>query len=206
MKILVITGELSGDLYAYLLVKKLRELLPSLHFIGIGGPRLRSLDVDILFSAEPLSLVGIPDFSRLKRYLFVLNRIKDILKKRQVDLVLLVDFPGFNLRIAKFAKGLGYPVVYFVAPQVWAWYRRRINLLRRYVDLLYVVLPFEEEFFKSQGVRAKYFGHPLLDVVKPHLSAELFYEVYGLKEDVPVISFFPRKSGIGGCKAHTNFS
>ncbi|MFZ8830622.1 MAG: lipid-A-disaccharide synthase [Thermodesulfobacteriaceae bacterium] len=191
MKILVITGELSGDLYAYLLVKKLRELLPSLYFIGIGGPRLRSLDVDILFSAEPLSLVGIPDFSRLKRYLFVLNRIKDLLRKRHVDLVLLVDFPGFNLRIAKFAKGLGYPVVYFVAPQVWAWYRRRIHLLRKYVDLLYVVLPFEEEFFKSYGVRAKYFGHPLLDVVKPHLSAELFYEVYGLKENVPIISFFP---------------
>jgi len=191
MRVLVITGELSGDLYAYLLVKKVRELFSGVQFVGIGGPRLRSLDVDILFSAEPLALIGIPTLSKLKRYLFVLNKIKELLRKRQVDLVLLVDFPGFNLRIAKFAKGLGYPVVYFVAPQVWAWYQRRITLLKKYVDLLYVVLPFEEEFFKSHGVRAKYFGHPLLDVVQPYLSEDLFYEVYGFRRDVPIVSFFP---------------
>lgn len=191
MRILIITGEISGDLYGALLVKKIRELNPSFHFIGIGGPRLRGSEAEILFSAEALSLVGLPTFSELKKYRFIYQKIEDLLRKKKVDMVLLVDFPGFNLKVAKLAKTLGYPVIYYVAPQVWAWYKRRIYLLKRYVDYLYVILPFEVEFFKNYGIEVRYYGHPLLDIVKVKMPKEMFYEIYRLNPKAPVIGFFP---------------
>ncbi len=191
MRILIITGEISGDLYGALLVKRIRELNPSYHFIGIGGPRLRATDAEILFSAEALSLVGIPKPAELKKYFFIYRKIEELLKRKRVDLVLLVDFPGFNLRVAKLAKNLGYPVIYYVAPQVWAWHKNRIKILKKYVDYLFVVLPFEEEFFKSHGISVKYYGHPLLDVVRVKIPKELFYEIYGLDPEGPIVSFFP---------------
>ncbi|MFN3921807.1 MAG: lipid-A-disaccharide synthase [Caldimicrobium sp.] len=191
MKVLIITGEISGDLYASLLVKRIREINPALHFIGIGGPKLRGTDTEILFSAESLSLIGLPKPSDLKKYYFIYKKIEDLLRKRKVDLVILVDFPGFNLKIAKLAKSLNYPVIYYVAPQVWAWHKKRIKILKKCVDLLLVILPFEEEFFKSYGLPVKYLGHPAVDVVKVNLSKDLFYEMYGIKNRGPIISFFP---------------
>jgi len=191
LRILIITGEISGDLYGALLVKRIRELNPSYHFVGIGGPRLRGTDAEILFSAEALSLVGIPKPTELKKYFFIYRKIEELLKKKRVDLVLLVDFPGFNLRVAKMAKNLGYPVIYYVAPQVWAWHKNRIKILKKYVDYLFVILPFEEEFFKNYGISVKFYGHPLLDVVRVKIPKELFYEIYGLDPERPIISFFP---------------
>lgn len=191
MRILIITGELSGDLYGALLVKRIRELNPSFHFIGIGGPKLRNTEAEILFSAEALSLVGIPRPSDIKKYFFIYRKIEELLKKRRVDLVLLVDFPGFNLKIASLAKSLGYPVFYYVAPQVWAWHRRRINIIKRCVDKLFVILPFEEEFFKSYGIEASYFGHPLLDIITVNLNKEMFCEIFRFSPDKPIVSFFP---------------
>ncbi len=191
MKIFIVTGELSGDLYSALLVKRIRELNPSFHFVGIGGPNLRGSDVDILFSAEALSVIGIPNPIQLKRIYFIYRKVEEFLKKKKVDLVLLVDFPGFNLKIAKLAKKLGYPVIYYVAPQVWAWHKRRIWDIKKFVDLLYVILPFEVEFFKNYGISVKYFGHPILDVVKINLSQELFYKIYKIDPNSPLIGFFP---------------
>lgn len=191
MRVLIITGELSGDLYGSLLVRRIREINPSFHFMGIGGPKLRGTEVEVLFSAEALSLVGIPKPAELKKYLFIYRKVEELLRKKKVDLVLLVDFPGFNLRIARLAKGLGYPVIYYVAPQVWAWHKHRIKHLKRYVDQLFVILPFEEEFFRNHGIPAKYFGHPLLDVVRVNLPRELFYEIFNLHPETPIVGFFP---------------
>jgi len=191
LRILIITGELSGDLYGALLVKRVRELNPGFHFLGIGGPRLRGTEAEILFSAEALSIVGIPKPQELKKYFFIFRKVEELLKKRKVDLVLLVDFPGFNLRVAKLAKSLGYPVIYYVAPQVWAWHKNRIKLLRKYVDCLLVILPFEVEFFRHYEIPVKFFGHPLLDLVKVRVPEGLFYEIYGLNPREPIISFFP---------------
>jgi len=190
-RILLVTGEISGDLYGALLIKTLREINPAVQFTAIGGPRIRSLGVEVLFSAESLALVGLPTLSEAKKYLFVYKKIKEFLAKRKVDAVVLVDFPGFNLKLAKFAKKLGYPVIYFVAPQVWAWHKRRIKTIKSYVDRLYVILPFEKEFFKKHGIDAVFLGHPLIDVVKPSLSKEVFFDVYGFDTNRPLVSFFP---------------
>ncbi|MCS7199439.1 MAG: lipid-A-disaccharide synthase [Caldimicrobium sp.] len=191
MRILIITGEISGDLYGALLVKRVREVNPSIHFIGIGGPRLRGTEAEILFSAESLSLVGIPKPSEIRKYYFIYRKIEELLKKRRVDLVLLIDFPGFNLKIAKLAKTYDYPVVYYVAPQVWAWHRNRVKTIKKCVDLLLVILPFEEEFFKRYSINVKYLGHPLLDVIKPNLNREMFFDVYQLDPSKQLVSFFP---------------
>ncbi len=190
-KILLITGEISGDTYAYFLIKRIREINPAFHFLAIGGPKVRSLGVENLFSAENLALVGLPSFSELRKYWFVYKQIKELLERRKVDVVILVDFPGFNLKIARLAKKLGYPVIYYVAPQVWAWNRRRIKILRDCVDRLYVILPFEKEFFRDYGIKAIYFGHPLLDLAKVNISKKVFTEVYGFEPDKPIFSFFP---------------
>lgn len=190
-RIFIITGELSGDLYGYLLVKRLKELNAAFQFIGIGGPKMRNLGIEILFSAEALSLVGIPSLSELKKYWFAYKKVKEMLQKRLVDVVVLVDFPGFNLKVAKLAKELGYPVIYYVAPQVWAWYKGRLKDLKKYVDRLYVILPFEKEFFEKSGIQTVFYGHPLIDVIKINLSREILGEVYGLDLERPIVSFFP---------------
>ncbi len=190
-RVLIITGEISGDLYGYLLIKRMKELNSAFQFVGVGGPKMRSLGIEILFPAESLALVGLPSFSELKKYLFVYKKIKEFLEKKKVDVVILVDFPGFNLKLAKLAKKLGYPVIYYIAPQAWAWNKKRVHILRKYVDRLYVILPFEKEFFSSYSISTVYLGHPILDVIKTNLAESFFYEVYQLDKNKPLISFFP---------------
>ena len=190
-RVLIITGEISGDIYGYLLIKRIKDLNSAFQFVGIGGPKMRSLGIEILFPAESLALVGLPSFSELKKYWFVYKKIEEFLRKRRVDVIILVDFPGFNLKIAKLAKKLGYPVIYYIAPQAWAWNKKRVHILREYVDRLYVVLPFEKEFFSSYGISTVYLGHPILDLIKTNLSERLFYEIYQFDKSKPLVSFFP---------------
>ncbi|MDF2953594.1 MAG: Lipid A disaccharide synthetase [Thermodesulfobacterium sp.] len=190
-RIFIITGEISGDVYGYLLIKRIKELNSAFQFVGIGGPKMRSLGIEILFPAESLALVGLPSFSELKKYWFVYKKVKEFLERKRVDVVILVDFPGFNLKVAKLAKKLGYPVIYYIAPQAWAWNKKRVHILKKYVDRLYVVLPFEKEFFSSYGIPTVYLGHPILDLIKTNLSEKIFYEVYQLDSSQPLVSFFP---------------
>jgi len=190
-RIFIITGEISGDVYGYLLIKRIKELNSAFQFVGIGGPKMRSLGIEILFPAESLALVGLPSFSEFKKYWFVYKKVKEFLERKRVDVVILVDFPGFNLKVAKLAKKLGYPVIYYIAPQAWAWNKKRVHILKKYVDRLYVVLPFEKEFFSSYGIPTVYLGHPILDLIKTNLSEKIFYEVYQLDSSQPLVSFFP---------------
>ncbi|AEH22144.1 lipid-A-disaccharide synthase [Thermodesulfobacterium geofontis OPF15] len=190
-RVLIITGEISGDIYGYLLIKRIKDLNSAFQFVGIGGPKMRSLGIEILFPAESLALVGLPSFSELKKYWFVYKKIEEFLRKRRVDVIILVDFPGFNLKIAKLAKKLGYPVIYYIAPQAWAWNKKRVHILRKYVDRLYVLLPFEKEFFSSYGISTVYLGHPILDLIKTNLSERFFYEIYQFNKSKPLVSFFP---------------
>jgi len=190
-RILLITGEISGDIYGALLIKMMKRINPGFQFTAIGGPRIRMLGVENLFSAEKLALIGLPKFSELKKYWFVYKTIKEFLKERKVDLVILIDFPGFNLKIAKIAKKMGYPVIYYVAPQVWAWNKGRIKIIKKYVDRLYVILPFEKEFFQKYGIDTVFLGHPLVDLANVNISKKIFNEIYGLNSEAPIVSFFP---------------
>lgn len=169
-KILIVAGEPSGDLHAAPVVRKLKKLDPALEFSGSGGKLMSAEGVELLATIDELAVMG---FSSIPKILPRLNRLKRLFISRiirdQVRLVILVDYPGFNLKLAESIKKLPNPplILEYIAPQVWAWRAGRINKIKRVVDQLAVVFPFEEDLFTKRGVNATYVGHPLLDEIHP---------------------------------------
>jgi lipid-A-disaccharide synthase len=162
--ILIIAGEASGDRHAAALIEELRQLHPDLRFSGIGGTRMREQGAELLYDASQTSVVGFIEV--LKRYPFLRSVFQHIIRHAEAirpRFAILVDYPGFNLRLAGELHRLGIPVVYYIAPQVWAWKEKRVETLRRYVDDLIVVFPFEVQYFQQRGISASFFGHPLVE-------------------------------------------
>lgn len=195
-KILVVAGEPSGDLYASILIKDLKKLNPGLEFFGIGGDLSKSAGLDIIFDISELALVGLVEV--LKNISAVKKAYDKILAKidsRKIDLAILVDYPGFNLRLAKVLKKRSIPVVYYISPQVWAWGRSRTRTIKECVKKIVVFFKFEEELYKNDGVNAEFVGHPLLDIVKITSSKEEFSRIHGLSKG-PVIALLPGSRAI----------
>ncbi len=191
-RIFISAGEASGDLYGSLLIEALREQLGGAEFFGCGGDRMRAAGCRTLVDARELAMVGIVEvLPGLPRAWRALQLLKKSAKKDCPELAILVDFPDFNLRLAKELQRLGTPVLYFVAPQVWAWRRGRLKALCRNVDRLLCIFPFEEEFFRAGGVAAEFVGHPLATRVAPTLSAEEFRGRCGLPEATPLVALLP---------------
>ena len=191
-KILIVAGEPSGDLHASNLVKDLKALRPNLTFFGIGGVLSKKAGVDIVFDITPLALVGLVEV--LKNIFTVGRAYKAILRKADTekpDLAILVDYPGFNLRLAKALKRRSIPVIYYISPQVWAWGRDRVNIVKRYVKKILVFFKFEEELYKTYGIDAEFVGHPLLDTVKTTLPKDEILKTYDLSKEKPVIALLP---------------
>lgn len=164
----IIAGEASGDQHGAKLVKAMQQKSPALSFMGIGGPELRQAGVRILVDASELTVVGITEvFSRLPGILRAMRTFKKALKIHQPDILILIDFPDFNLRIAAAAKKLGIPVLYYISPQIWAWRQSRVKRIKRLVDHMAVILPFEQQFYAENDVPATFVGHPLLDTPLP---------------------------------------
>ena len=162
--VVIIAGEASGDQHGAKLVKAMRKRNRALFFCGIGGPALRQAGVRILVDASELTVVGITEvFSKLSGILKGMGTIKKLLKSLKPDLLILIDFPDFNLHIAAKAKNLGIPVLYYISPQIWAWRRGRVKRIGRLVDHMAVILPFEQPFYTENNVPATFVGHPLLD-------------------------------------------
>jgi len=148
---------------------------PELSFCGMGGKELIAAGVNVLFDAKKIAVVGLAEvFSHLPDILAARKILRSTLKEERPALLILIDFPDFNLMLAKFAKKLGIPVFYYVSPQVWAWRSGRVKTISERVDRIGVILPFEEEFFRSRGLAADYVGHPLLDSVKTSKSRDAF--------------------------------
>ena len=164
--ILISAGEASGDLLAAELVRELGET----QLVGIGGDALAGEGMEVLVHARELAVVGLTEvLSGIPRYLRALSRMRRVIEAGGVDLVLLVDFPDFNLRLARIAAAAGIPVVYYVSPQVWAWRRGRLRTLARRIDRMLTLLPFEPALYRAEGVPATHVGHPLRDRVAPFL-------------------------------------
>ena len=163
-RILVIAGETSGDCHGAHLVRAMREKDPSLSFSGIGGERLAAEGLELIMDAHELSVVGITEvFAKLPKVLSAVSGIKRMLRQERPALVILIDFPDFNLHIARHAHKQGVPVLYYISPQIWAWRSGRIQKIRQYVDQMAVILPFEAEYYRRRNVSATFVGHPLLD-------------------------------------------
>jgi lipid-A-disaccharide synthase len=162
--VLVIAGEASGDRHAARLIEAIHHRRPDVNFFGIGGERMREQGTHLLFDASQMNVIGFIEV--VKRYRFFRSVFRETVALARLhapSFAILVDYPGFNLRLAQKLRSLRIPVVYYIAPQVWAWKEGRVDTLRRYVDDLIVVFPFEVEYFARHRIKAHFFGHPLVD-------------------------------------------
>lgn len=170
-RIFISAGEASGDLHGSFLALALRNLDPEIRITCLGGPRLQRAGARVLVDNRDIALIGILEvFRRLRQLYAGWRRIRKHLIETRPDLMILIDFPDFNFLLGRLAKRLHIPVLYYIAPQVWAWRRGRTRIIKRFVDEMAVILPFEPDFFKQYGVPVHYVGHPLLDVLD-HVSS-----------------------------------
>lgn len=192
MKIIISTGEKSGDLHGANLILQLKKYFPDMEVFGIGGENLKNAGVKLIYRMESLAVVGFSEvFRKLPRVMAGLKTIHRFIINFKPDLIILVDYPGFNLRLAKFAKRYNIKVVYYISPQVWAWGSWRVRTIRRYVDKMICILPFEAEFYRKAGVDATFVGHPLLDIVKYRESKPSFLNRFGISRDKTIITLLP---------------
>jgi len=191
-KILLVAGEVSGDLHGSHLVEAIQRIDPEVQFFGVGGEGLERKGMKLLYRSQSLSVVGITEvFFKLRPILKALRGLKKSLDQEKPDLVILVDFPGFNLRMAKIAHRRGIPVLYFISPQVWASRPKRIKLIARVVKKMIVLFPFEVPLYEAAGVDVEWVGHPLLDIVKPTLPREVAFQKFGLDPKRRTIGLLP---------------
>jgi lipid-A-disaccharide synthase len=191
-RILVCAGETSGDLYAAHLVGALRRRLPGAAFFGCAGPRMREAGVEAVVDASSLAVVGLVEvLTHIPRIYGEFRKILAAARARRPDIAILTDSPDFNLRLAPRLRRLGIPVVYLVAPQVWAWRKGRIRAIRRHISRLLCIFPFEEDFFRRHGVPTLYIGHPLARLVRPTLAREEFFRKHRIPGDRPLIVLLP---------------
>lgn len=191
-RILVVAGEASGDTHAAELVAALQALRPDLTFFGMGGTRLAARGVELLYDAREVSVMGITEvLPRLPRILSILQGLSTAAAERRPDCAILVDIPDFNLRLAEKLKALGVPVAYYVSPMIWAWRRGRVRTIKRLVDRMLCILPFEEDFYREAGVPARYVGSPVVEQVPPLRTPAEFRELLGLKPDAPTLALLP---------------
>ncbi len=169
MRIFIIAGEASGDLHGSNLVKALRQQSPKfLEFWGVGGDHLQQAGMHLLEHVKNIQVVGFTEvLKKLWKIRSLFTKVKSAIKKYKPHAIILIDYPGFNLRIAPYAKANGVKVFYYIAPQLWAWKSGRVKIIKRYVDKLFVILPFEKDFYARYGVEAHYVGHPLMDIITP---------------------------------------
>jgi len=186
--ILIVAGEASGDLHAASLARAINAIQPQIKFFGLGGQKLKQEGVDLYFNLVELAVVGLSEvLKNLKKFKEIFSGLLKEVDRRKPDLAILVDYPGFNLRLAAELKKRGIPIIYYISPQVWAWAKARIKTIKKLVDLMLVVFKFEEELYKENSIPVAFVGHPLLDTVKSTLSKEELFKKYSL--DVKKFTF-----------------
>ena len=191
-EVLLVAGEASGDLHAAAVVAALRPLAPELPIAGVGGARMRAAGATLLEDITGHAVMGFGDVAlQIPRHLRLLRRLRERMRAGSVGLVVLVDYPGFNLRVAAAAHAAGVPVLYYITPKVWAWRAGRLAEMRRTITRAAVILPFEEAYLCGHGVPATYVGNPLIDRTDALPTREDARTALGLPQDAPVLALFP---------------
>jgi lipid-A-disaccharide synthase len=191
-KVLFVAGEASGDLHAAGVAAALRRVRPELGLLAVGGPRLAEQGVELIHRDSQLGVMGFLEvLKHVPAHYVLLYRIRKMLERGEIALVVLIDYPGFNMKLAAAAKKAGVPVLYYVTPQVWAWGAGRIPKLAEYVAKAAVILPFEEPLLRGYGVDATFVGHPLLDRTLNMPTKVEAREALGLAQNTPVLALFP---------------
>lgn len=191
-KVLFVAGEASGDLHAAGVAAALRRLRPELSLAAVGGPRLAEQGVELVHRDNQLGVMGFLEVVRhVPRHLMLLRTLKKMLQRGEIALVILIDYPGFNMKVAAAAKQARVPVLYYVTPQVWAWGAGRIPKLAHFVTKAAVILPFEEQLLRGYGIDATFVGHPLLDRAIDMPTKQEAREALSLPQNVRVLALFP---------------
>ncbi|MCA9498284.1 MAG: lipid-A-disaccharide synthase [Nitrospira sp.] len=190
-KIFLVTGETSGDIHGAHLALALRELNPSVELIGVGGSRMLAAGVSLLPHVKRVDAMGVPGIRQLIQGWRTLQTLAGYLKRERFDVIILIDSPGLNLRLAKAIAHRSHKLIYYIAPQVWAWGSRRVKLIRRVISHVLAILPFEEEYFQKAGIPCTYVGHPLLDELKPGYDMVHERHQFGLEKEGLVIGLLP---------------
>lgn len=198
MAIMIVAGEASGDDHAARLVAALRRrTADKIEFFGCAGPKMRAAGVDPVVEADGLAMVGLFEIAgALPKFITVFGKLMDAARKRRPDAVILVDFPEFNLKLARPLKNAGIKVVYYISPQLWAWRRYRKRTIRDSVDLLLSIMPFEREWYQGEGILGvEYVGNPLVDEVRPQCSGKELRKELGLSESAKIVAMLPGSRG-----------
>jgi|ADurb_Cas_03_Slu_FD_contig_81_586255_length_3679_multi_2_in_0_out_0_3 lipid-A-disaccharide synthase len=192
-KVMIVAGEASGDLHGALLVREMLAVNPTLHFFGIGGNRMQEAGVKLLAHAADIAVVGVSEvFSKTAAFLRIIAKMRKSMDRLKPSLVILIDFPDFNLNIAaRAARKRGIRIFYYISPQVWAWREGRVKQIKKLVDQMAVILPFEVDFYAARGFDVHYVGHPLRDIVKTPFTARQARAHFGLAEDKTTIGLLP---------------
>ncbi|HUG26997.1 MAG TPA: lipid-A-disaccharide synthase [Gemmatimonadales bacterium] len=189
-RIFVSAGEPSGDLHGAALVESLRDRFPGARITGFGGPRMAAAGAELRWRMEGFTALGLVEVvGKIPRHWRLLGQMRRLFDTGTIDLVIVVDYPGFHLRVAEAAKAAGIPVLYYVAPQLWAWWPGRARRLAKAVDAMAVILPFEAGFFRTVGIEAEFVGHPLTETSRPSRAAAR--QALGIGPAVKVLGLFP---------------
>ena len=191
-KILIVAGDVSGDLHASRLIEALKSAGPRVEVFAAGGPKMRAAGANMVASLEGLNVMGFTEvLSKLPAFYGLMQQLKRFMQRGKPQLIIAIDFPGFNLRLCKEAKKLGIPVLYYIAPQIWAWGKNRVNLMARVVDRIAVVFPFEVDIYRECGLNAEFVGHPLLESVSVTEEKGILRGKLGLSADLPLVALLP---------------
>ncbi|VAX21744.1 Lipid-A-disaccharide synthase [hydrothermal vent metagenome] len=192
LNILIVTGEESGDTYAGRLARSFLDLNEGIKIEGIGGPKMREAGARTFYDISQMSVMGIlPILGRIRFFFRVLAELKARIANGEYDAVVLIDYPEFNMKLAEYARGRGVPVFYYVCPQVWAWRRYRTRKIARNFDLVFVVFPFEQEFYEKRGIKARFLGHPILDEYEAPDDANKTREEFGANSGETLVGIAP---------------
>jgi lipid-A-disaccharide synthase len=185
-------GEASGDLYAGALVRELRRLEPAVDVVGFGGPRLAEAGATLLDDYRHYSVTGLSEVLRmLPRTWKLYRRLAREAERRRPSVFVAIDFPDFNFRLAQAVHRLGIPVVYYISPQLWAWRPGRIETMKRFVDIVLPIFPFEEPIYRQAGIPVELVGHPLIDLLGPPIDRQRFLGEIGCDPTRPTIALLP---------------
>ncbi len=190
-RVLIITGEASGDLHGAHLAAALKAQAPDLVVLGVGGPRMKAAGVELVQDIGHVDVIGLVGPAAARTLVKRVLTLRKILRREPLDLVVLIDNPGLNFHFARIARRAGLRVLYYIAPQLWAWRPGRMRWMQRRVDHVVVILPFEEELYRRAGVPCTFVGHPLLDDVAPSYDRDRLRATYGIPRDACVIGLLP---------------
>ena len=191
-RVFLLAGESSGDLHGSALMNRMKARMPEIEFTGIGGSLMEREGLETIRHVQEMNFMGMVEVIRHIPFIRrTMKELEALLDSRRPDLVILIDYPGFNLKFAPLVKKRGIPVMYYISPQLWAWHRSRVSIVRKYVERMVVLFDFERDFYRRDGIKADFVGHPLLDVVKTSTDRETFCRIHSINNTAPLIGILP---------------